>query len=168
MADSNFRSYRGRDAVARDEIDANAPDAVRDPLAELARLIGQADPVNEFSRNPRRQPAPQFDSPAPAVAAADWPTDQGYADQDQYAEEGYAEPQPADAYPQAPELPRYPRDDPRVAPLDSQYSEPEDDYATPAGRETEYQDSYQNEEPPLLPRGHRLPALAPQFDDEYQ
>ena len=168
MADSNFRSYRGRDAVARDEIDANAPDAVRDPLAELARLIGQGDPVNEFSRNPRRRPAPQYDSPAPAVAAADWPADQGYADQDQYAEEGYAEPQPADAYPQAPELPRYARDDTRVAPLESQYSEPEDDYAAPAGREPEYEDSYQNEEPPLLPRGHRLPALAPQFDDEYQ
>jgi hypothetical protein len=71
MADSNFRSYRGRDAAARDEIDANAPDAVRDPLAELARLIGQGDPVSEFSPNPRRQPAPQYDSPASAVAAAD-------------------------------------------------------------------------------------------------
>ncbi|MGO9799253.1 MAG: hypothetical protein ACLPQ0_07300, partial [Candidatus Binatus sp.] len=65
---------------ARDEIDANAPDAVRDPLAELARLIGQGDPVNEFSRNPRRRPAPQYDSPAPAVAAADWPADQGESD----------------------------------------------------------------------------------------
>jgi sporulation related protein len=168
MADSNFRAYRGRDAVARDEIDAHAPDAVRDPLAELARLIGQGDPVNEFSRNARRQPVPQYDSPAPAAAAADWPAEEAYADQDQYVEEGYEEPQAVDPYPPARELPRYSRDDARTAPLDSQYSEPEEDYAAPVGHQPEYEDSYRDDQPPVLPRGHRLPALAPQSDDEYE
>ena len=41
MADDNFRAYRSRNPGARDDIDAHAPDSVRDPLAELARLIGQ-------------------------------------------------------------------------------------------------------------------------------
>jgi len=168
MADSSFRSYRGRDTAARDEIDANAPAAVRDPLAELARLIGQSDPANEFSRDPRRQPASQYDNPVPAGAAADWSAEQTYADEDQYAEEGYAEPQPVNPYPPAPKLPRYARDDARVPALDNRYSEPEDGYAAPVGREPEYEDSYRNEVPPVLPRGYRLPALAPQSDDDYQ
>jgi hypothetical protein len=39
MADNNFRSYRGRDAVAP------AGAQTDDPLAELARLIGQSEPA---------------------------------------------------------------------------------------------------------------------------
>ena len=53
MADDNFRSYRSRDAAARDE-SIRAREAVRDPLAELARLIGQSDPSRRFSRDPTR------------------------------------------------------------------------------------------------------------------
>ena len=42
MADNIFRSSRGRDPIARDEVDP-AADA-SDPLAELARLIGRSEP----------------------------------------------------------------------------------------------------------------------------
>jgi|SRR5579862_813220 len=170
MADNNFRAYRGRDAVARDEFDANAPDAVRDPLAELARLIGQGDPVNEFGRNSRRAaPVPQYDNTPRAAPAQDWPADRDYVEQDRYAEDGYADPQSADPYPPSVEPPRYRRDDLRVPLHDDRYPEPVDDFAAPPVAEPRYGDGYRDEEPPALPRGRRLPALAPQSaDDEYQ
>ena len=57
MADNNFRSYGNRDNRARVE----APrDSASDPLAELARLIGQGDPYAERgagrSQDARRSP----------------------------------------------------------------------------------------------------------------
>ena len=42
--------YRSRDALARGEFDSAAPDASSDPLAELARLIGQSDANGEGGR----------------------------------------------------------------------------------------------------------------------
>ena len=50
MADNTFRSYRNRDEAASDGdgVPARGP---ADPLAQLARLIGQNDPRNEFDRN---------------------------------------------------------------------------------------------------------------------
>ncbi len=65
MADDyNQRPYRGNERPAR----AAAP-AANDPLAELARLIGQNDPFSEFGRDgSRRAPAPRQGELAPA-----WP-----------------------------------------------------------------------------------------------
>jgi hypothetical protein len=60
--DQNQRPYRGNETPAR----AAAPGG-SDPLAELARLIGQNDPFSEFGGN-RRPAAARQPEPAPA-----WP-----------------------------------------------------------------------------------------------
>ncbi len=50
MADNNFRYDRGRDSPAWDD----SRQAASDPLAELARLIGQADPYRSRRAGSRR------------------------------------------------------------------------------------------------------------------
>lgn len=78
MADNNFRSHRGRDAGV--PIDPQTDD----PLAELARLIGQSEPARELGRVPRQQ-----------EPALDWPAQEGegarYPDEDRYAAQAGAE-----------------------------------------------------------------------------
>ncbi len=65
MADDyNQRPYRGNERPAR----PSAP-AGNDPLAELARLIGQNDPFSEFGRDGSRRAAP----PRQAELAPAWP-----------------------------------------------------------------------------------------------
>ena len=54
MADNNFRPFRSRDTLAREDVDPTS-DAARDPLAELARIIGQSNRVNDFDRDPKAQ-----------------------------------------------------------------------------------------------------------------
>ncbi len=49
MADNNFRAHRGRDPLVRDDDNSSGRDAAYNPLAELARLIGQADPVPDYA-----------------------------------------------------------------------------------------------------------------------
>ena len=56
MADDNFRSNRSRDAMAPRSAGAPARGQVDDPLAELARLIGQSEPASDFGRDARRGP----------------------------------------------------------------------------------------------------------------
>jgi hypothetical protein len=93
MADSSFRSYR-RDVPARDNEPAQR-DGLSDPLAELARLIGQRNEQGggqaPQSYQDEPAPAPEFDwasvnedegngydrSQQPAA----WPLDQDYQDQ---------------------------------------------------------------------------------------
>ena len=72
MADEQTqRSYRLNDPVARRAPIAN-PGSTSDPLAELARLIGQADPFAEFGRgNVRRAAAPPPPAPPPAMRSFD-------------------------------------------------------------------------------------------------
>src|ERR1700730_6644441 len=107
MADSNFRPFRSRDSLAREDVDPTS-DAARDPLAELARIIGQSNRVNDFDRDPRHEPrhheprhnvVETLDEPLPAAADRDWAADDGYAEPeapdqypDQYAEENYVQP----------------------------------------------------------------------------
>ena len=79
MAESNHRSYRGLAAGLKREASSRAP--ADDPLAELARLIGQSvpmqsPPLNELARDarpatpaPRRSPH-EFDEAAQASSAA--------------------------------------------------------------------------------------------------
>ena len=55
MADNNFRPFRSRDTLAREDVDPTS-DAARDPLAELARIIGQSNRVSDFDRDPRHDP----------------------------------------------------------------------------------------------------------------
>ena len=59
MADNDFRAYRSRGPLAPPG-DGRSPRApIDDPLAELARLIGQDDPVNDYNHDPA------FDEAAP-------------------------------------------------------------------------------------------------------
>lgn len=76
MADNNFRSYRNRDGggPARSQPD--------DPLAELARLIGQSEPASDYNRDARSSPA--LDQPAGGL---DWAAEDRYAEQSEPAEQ---------------------------------------------------------------------------------
>ena len=169
MADSNFRPFRSREPLAREDVDPMS-DAARDPLAELARIIGQSDRVNQFDRDPRHNVVETLDEPLPAAVDRDWAADDGYAEPDapdQYAEENYVQPRLPDPYPseRAPE--RYDRDDERGPSIASQYSEPAERYDDPHDDESAYDARYRDEDPPR-PAG-RQPALAPQSnDDEYE
>src|SRR6202035_2694148 len=108
MADNNFRPVRSRDTLAREDVNPTS-DAARDPLAELARIIGQSKRVNDFGRDPRHHSrhnvVQTLDEPLPA-ADRDWAADDGYAEPDapeqypeQYAEENHVQPRLPDPYP---------------------------------------------------------------------
>lgn len=100
MADNSFRSSRNRDALARVDAGPLANDGGVDPLAELARLIGQSDAVGGFARNGRHT-GEAFDEAA-ATANLAWATsDDGYAEpSEEYVEQSeeiddrYAPPPP--------------------------------------------------------------------------
>ena len=173
MADSNFRPFRNRDSLAREDVDPTS-DAARDPLAELARIIGQSNRVNQFDRDPRRNVVETLDEPLPAPVERDWAADDGYAEPDapeqypdQYAEENYVQPRLPDPYPSERALERYDRDDERVPSIASQYSEPAEGYDDPHDDESAYDPRYRDQDPPRS--AVRQPALAPQsHDDEYE
>jgi hypothetical protein len=171
MADNNFRPFRSRDSLTREDVDPTS-DAARDPLAELARIIGQSNRVNDFDRDPRRNVVQTLDEPLPA-ADRDWPADDGYAEPDapdQYPdryEENYVQPRLPEPYPADRAYERNDRDDARAPSIASQYSEPAEPYDDPHDDETAYDARYRDQEPPR-PAG-RQPALAPQsHDDEYE
>jgi len=182
MADNNFRPFRSRDTLAREDVDPMS-DTARDPLAELARIIGQSNRVNDFNRDPRHNVVQTLDEPLPA-ADRDWAADDGYAEPDapeqypeQYAEENYVQPRLPEPYPADRAHERYDRNDERAPSIASQYSEPAEPYDDPHDDETAHDPRYRDEEPPR-PAG-RQPALAPQslapqslapqsHDDEYE
>jgi hypothetical protein len=176
MADNNFRPFRSRDTLAPEDVDPMS-DTARDPLAELARIIGQSNRVNDLDRDPRRNVVETLDEPLRA-ADRDWPADDGYAEPDaseqypeQYAEENYVQPRLPEPYPADRGRERYDRDDERAPSIASQYSEPAEPYDDPHDDETAHDPRYR-EEPPR-PAG-RQPALVPQtlapqsYDDEYE
>ena len=190
MADNNFRTFRSRDTLARDDVDPTS-DAARDPLAELARIIGQSNRVNDFDHEPRHDPGHDprhnvvqtLDEPLPATTDRDWSADDGYAEpdapeqyaeqhRDQYAEENYVQPRLPEPYPADRASGRRDRDDERAPPIASQYSEPAEGYDDPHDDESAYDPRYHDAEPPR-PAG-RQPALVPQtlapqsHDDEYE
>ena len=89
MADNNFRSYSNRDSRARAE---PLRDSAHDPLAELARLIGQGDPYAERSTGRSADDA--------AAPGFDWAANEDYAEPQGHAEEHYAPPPlPPASYP---------------------------------------------------------------------
>jgi hypothetical protein len=81
MADNTYRSNRNRNEVAYDGDPA-------DPLAELARLIGQSDPRNDFGHAGVAEAAPVYGG---AAAAEEWSADERYAEPGQLAEPAYDE-----------------------------------------------------------------------------
>ena len=88
MADNVFRSYRSRDPIAREDMDSTAADDAGDPLAELARLIGQSD-----ARGEARHERYAADAPDDAVAPGlDWAADESYPPEPARDDDRYAPP----------------------------------------------------------------------------
>jgi hypothetical protein len=141
MADNNFRSDRSRD-----------------PLAELARLIGQGDPYAEGA------PHQSYGSERPAPAASvDWAAEESYTERHSHVDERYpAPPAPAASHQSyAPQEQGYEND----APAGSRY------FAGPAAQFNGFReetDPYAYDEPPPLPAAHQLQgyASAPDHGDE--
>jgi hypothetical protein len=110
MADNNFRNDRGRDPPARDD----SRQAASDPLAELARLIGQGDAYPEADRrddyrgdhNARRS---HEAAPAPSL---DWAAEDPYAAHDSRADDRYAPPAAASHQSYAPQERGYEDEEP--------------------------------------------------------
>jgi hypothetical protein len=160
MADNTFRTHR-RDPVAQ------GGQQTDDPLAELARLIGQSEPVNNPGRAARHYEAPHeappLDSPAPGPQ---WVADERYAEpqaptQDQYDDrqgpyaERYDAPRladPAPPYRAAP--PSYNAE--YEQPAADQYAAPDPRYATDA-RGYADQPRYDDEHDPI----QDLPSFLP-------
>jgi hypothetical protein len=159
MADNSFRANRGRD-----DIDANSPGSVRDPLAELARLIGQTDTAGDYRTSARGGPVQHYEEDvAPVAPAQEWAAEDRYDDQHQYAEESYAEPQAAEAYPALrDDYPRFSQEEAREPHFDNRYREPAPEHDS-RDAPLAYEDQYQDEPP--MPRGRQLPALAPEARD---
>jgi len=86
MADNNFRSYRSHDPPARNEHGRSSGAASGDPLAELARLIGQGDPYAEAADQPRSNRSSE---------EVGRPADERYAAPHNREEDRYAAPPPA-------------------------------------------------------------------------
>ena len=70
--DNHSRNYPPNDPYRRQPAGAGNPQG--DPLAELARLIGQNDPFSDFARDQRHAPPPAFDPRRAEPAPADWTT----------------------------------------------------------------------------------------------
>jgi SPOR domain len=113
MADNTYRNFRSRDTSSRGNAGRDGAD---DPLAELARLIGQSDPAGERGREGWRS---DTHSDAPA-AEMEWAADESYADQryqaadaypSQRAPDSYPAQRAADPFPPLPPAPQLPRDD---------------------------------------------------------
>jgi hypothetical protein len=120
MADDHSqRSYRSNDALARrEQPKAQSTSSGNDPLAELARLIGQSDPFGEYGRAHAAQ--------KPAPAADEWPQDT-YQDPHGAAHDDWAPQIPQQASPQAPV--RAPRAPAPMTPAQSQaYAAPVPDF----------------------------------------
>lgn len=119
--DHNQRPYRSRETIARTgQARSSASASGSDPLAELARLIGQTDPFGDLGREPR-QPAPAAahsgtsmdwsaaapqsfapHQPAPPVAPTDLPPQH-----EPPFDQGYAQAHPADLYQVEQPVPAY-------------------------------------------------------------
>jgi hypothetical protein len=108
MADDHSqRPYRSNETIARSGQPRSASAGVgNDPLAELARLIGQTDPFGDLGKEPRRAAA----SPPPA---ADWtappqqPSAPPVAPQFTHEQAPHYEQPSADLYQVEPEVPSY-------------------------------------------------------------
>jgi hypothetical protein len=171
MADSNFRSYRSHDPLAHGRDVAPARGQAEDPLAELARLIGQSDPRNDFAHDTVVGAGPAPDDPA----AQDWAADDRYAEPNEPAPEQYDErydpPRLPEPYP-----PPY-----RVAPPshDADYDVPAvNPFSAPRPRLNGAHDEahgyaageprYRNAPEPPGTREQQLPAFLPRTRDRYE
>jgi SPOR domain len=189
MADNNFRSFRNRDPIAREDADPAPYDAAQDPLAELARLIGQRDRGGESEHSAPYEGAVATLDEAPADGSQDWAADERYAEADppeqHYAEDSYVQPRLADPYPAER---GYARDDQRAPAAAARYAEPAEQYDDEAAYDPRYRDddvrdderddtqygddphdaqrSYAPRDTAPRSSGRQFPPLAPQSHDE--
>lgn len=106
MADDHTpRSYRSSETIARSGQARASSQPATDPLAELARLIGQEDPFGDYGREPSRRVAPATEPTAEWVA----PAAEAYeAQPPSHADSGAGAPHAASAHYQSePEIPAY-------------------------------------------------------------
>jgi hypothetical protein len=146
LADNTFRSLRSRQVPAS-ERPGNAARDANDPLAELARLIGQSDPYAE-RQSEARERRPTVDDVA--SSGREW-TEEDEVEQAYAAETRYAQPP---AMPRTTQLRQYapPSEEPEYEhepPADDQY------FSGPSGN-SGYQDGADTEDP----RQERPPAAA--------
>jgi len=164
MADNSFRTFR-RDALAPDPAQR---DSVADPLAELARLIGQNDPHGAPGRD-AGLPAEGYDDTAAPAAELDWAAaDEDYPQQSHEAEESSVAPRSAEPYRQHPsDVAPWPRDrdyedEPAVA---RQYVPPAsaaDDARGDSRLNLGLHDAHYRDEPrPVASRTQPLPYIPP-------
>ena len=167
MADDDFRSYRSRDAMAPRSAATPSRPHSDDPLAELARLIGQSEPPGDYDREARN--GPSLDVPAEGV---DWAAEDRYADQSESAEgnydargdERYMPVQQADIVPTYRAGASY--DGEAEPQLDRPFSPPARsfngvrDYALPE------RPRFRDEQEPVGSLGRQLPGFAPPSRDE--
>ena len=106
MADNNFRSYRSHDPLARPGDRAPASAQIADPLAELARLIGQTEATEPFGRG-AAEPAAYAPEP---TGSPDWAADDRYAVAAEPVAETYSEGYPEEAERYEEEFAAAPRD----------------------------------------------------------
>jgi hypothetical protein len=137
LADNTFRSFRSRQVPAPERPGAAARDA-NDPLAELARLIGQSDPYAD-RQSEARERRPVADDVAPS--GRDW-AEEDEVERAYAAEMRYAQPP---AMPRATPLRQYA---PQSEEPEYEHESPADDqyFSAPSGN-SGYQDGADTEDP---------------------
>jgi hypothetical protein len=181
MADNTYRSNRNRDAATPGSDRATARGQVPDdPLAELARLIGQNDPADDDRRDARHEPAAPLGEPS---GGQDWAADDRYVQADEPVQERlddrfeepsserYAAPRLPDPYvPYRP--PPASRDVQYDAPAAGQFPVPRPKFNGTRDDANAYAVApprYREEAVLTEPQGQQLPTFVPQArDDRYQ
>ena len=144
MADNNFRSDRSRD-----------------PLAELARLIGQADSYSDSGPHESYNSA-RSTSAATVPADVDWAAEEDYGAHDAHPDERYApQPAPGESYQSYAPQERGYETDPAAG---SRY------FSGQAGQFNGFRgepDAYEYDEPPPLPPAHQLQGYGAASDPDH-
>ncbi len=144
MADDNFGKYRAREPYGRA---GEVPAAGNDPLAELARLIGQTDQFSEFRR---LSGAPPQQPRLPTTLARGAPPSQNYGTDPRATGHGYDAPSFAPPFGPASETYRGEFENPPAG----QHAPPNYDanayYQDPAG--SAHRDDIYDDEPPVRRR----------------
>jgi len=162
MADSNYRSYRRDD---RGSTAAPARDLGSDPLAELARLIGQSDPFVEADRDARRAATQRRDNGTQPSAAGR--TAEQHFDRYETSHEAHHSARYEAATARAFDEAHYAASDNARYADDPQYSDPRDtsDYSDHDTREVDdapppYADEYEDEAPSRSRRSGLIVVVA--------
>ena len=177
MADNRYRAFGSHDSIAPDYQDMEPGD----PLEELARLIGQSDPIGDVARGGRASQRDVLTQVMPGAPASDWGgDDEQYIAGEPYGDEANATEEPqaqlaapglADPYPPAFHDPQsfaaaervedYDRLGGDERAYDHDAAAYDDSYQHPAKHDAAYREPIAHDAAPPLAR-RRAPALPPQ------